>query len=128
MSAANGHMRTEAGGQATRRAVAEAHAAQAERESKLAVQLGESVALHLAPLLAELVQRVAVQPECARCIARAKQQIRDYEIAVRNARQANEPVPDAPSAPEVARSVTWQDGQPVCFADFELADVTAQRA
>lgn len=104
---ANGHTaKPNLGGQQRQRAIADAHEAQAARESQLATLIGESVSLHLGPLLGELVQRVTAQPECFFCLVKVIGVVRAYEISVANAQQANEPVPGMPKPPEVARSVT----------------------
>ena len=99
----NGHARPTAGGQATRRAIEENRAGQ---ETSLAQMIGESVALHLGAMLGELVQRVTAQPECFFCITSAAQAVRKYQVAVLNAQQAGEELPQPPEAPSVNRSVT----------------------
>lgn len=101
---ANGHTtRPQLGGQAARRAVAEHQAGQ---EAGLAGLIGESVALHLGPLLGELVQRVTAQPECFFCLRNVIQFVRQYQVAVANAQAAGEDVPAPPEPPSVSRSVT----------------------
>lgn len=99
---ANGHAK-QLGGQAARRAVAGHQAAQ---ETALAGLIGESVALHLAPLLGELVQRVTAQPECFFCLSNVVQVVRGYQVAVQNAERAGEELPPPPEPPSVNRSVT----------------------
>jgi hypothetical protein len=46
------------------------------------------------------MSRQAWQPGCARCVARAKR---------------------GGTLTGVNQAVTWQDGEPVCFTDFEIA-------
>jgi bacterioferritin-associated ferredoxin len=89
-------------------------------EQTLAQVIGETVALHLAQMLGQVLARMPYLGECARCIRSAKLGIRAYEVKVANAQQAAEPVPERPAPPEVARAVTWQDGEPVCFGCYRL--------
>lgn len=103
---ANGHMRPQGGGQATRRAIGHADADAAVAQTSLAAMIGETVAAHLAPLLGELVHRVTAQPECFFCLTKVVALVREYQTAIANAQQAGEPVPAQPPAPPVNRSVT----------------------
>lgn len=94
-------------GQANRRAITAARDAEAEQGMSLADIIGQRVALELAPLLGDLVQRVTAQPECFFCLMAAKQVVGDYMIRVRNAQSAGETeVPPKPDTPSVNRSVT----------------------
>lgn len=56
-------------------------------------------AMMLAAALGLALERAPLQPGCARCVAREK------------AAGALEP--------QVRVAVTWQDGQPVCYEDYE---------
>lgn len=72
-------------------------------EQNLAAVIGQSVAAHLGQVLAQMPW----QPECLFCCMAAKKLITDYEVAVRNAGQAGEPVPDQPERPAVSKALTW---------------------
>src|SRR5580704_6868509 len=63
-------------------------------EQTLAQVIGETVALHLAQMLGQVLARMPYLGECARCIRSAKLGIRAYEVKVANAQQAAEPVPE----------------------------------
>jgi hypothetical protein len=94
-------------GQANRRAIADARQAEAEQGNSLAALIGQTVALQLAPLLGDLVQRVTAQPECFFCLMTAKETIAAYMIRLANAKSAGEvDVPPQPDPPAVNRSVT----------------------
>lgn len=71
------------------------------------MKIGESVALHLAQLHGELIQRLSTTPsECWFCLAAAKKLVRSHQIAMQNAHAAGEPMPELPAPPVVARAVT----------------------
>ena len=65
-------------------------------ERSLAEVIGQAVALHLAQLLAPLLQQAQAQPACVLCVQACK-------VAEQNARQAAEEF----SAPGIAQAVTW---------------------
>jgi hypothetical protein len=89
--------------------------------------LGQSIACHLAAVLGELVKRATAQPDCLPCIIEAKKQIRAYEVRCANALAAGEDAPALPEPPQVARSVTVQHGDPVCFGHVETDSVQPQQ-
>ena len=73
--------------------------AQRRREGRaLLAALPDDPSMHLAAVLGLALDRAALQPGCARCVAREKA-----------ARADN---------PQVRQAVTWQDGEPVCYEDF----------
>jgi hypothetical protein len=63
-------------------------------------QPAQDGAMMLAAALGLALDQAALQPGCARCVAREK-----AAGAV---------------APQVRVAVTWQDGEPVCYEDFEV--------
>jgi hypothetical protein len=75
-------------------------------EQTLAQVIGETVALHLAQMLGQLLPQMPWQPECWFCVADARQRVRAYQVLVQTAQQAGEPVPDAPDPPAVAKAIT----------------------
>lgn len=75
-------------------------------EDLLAKVIGESVALHMAELLGQLLPQMPWQPDCFFCLLGAKKLVREYTVAISNAQAAGEPVPDPPAPPSVARAVT----------------------
>jgi bacterioferritin-associated ferredoxin len=75
-------------------------------EQTLAQVIGETVALHLAQMLGQLLPQMPWREDCYFCIVSARQMVRAYQVAVTTAEQAAEPVPDPPAAPQVARAVT----------------------
>jgi hypothetical protein len=76
-------------------------------EHTLAQVIGETVALHLAQMLGQLLPSMPWQPECYFCSAGARTMVRAYQVAVANAQQAGEPVPPQPDPPAVAKCMTW---------------------
>lgn len=79
-------------------------------EQTLAQVIGESVALHLAQLLPQVMQvmqELPFQPSCFFCVTAAKTMVRAYQVAVKNAEQAGDDVPKPPPAPGVAKGITW---------------------
>ena len=83
--------------------------------------IGQSVAYHVAQLLAPVLQRLVdqqEQPACIVCAAKAKRAERDYEVAARNAQAAAEPPPDKPDA-KVSQSFTQGARGPVCWGCFD---------
>jgi bacterioferritin-associated ferredoxin len=87
-----------------RRDLAKHHA---EQEATLARVIGETVAVHLAQMLGQLLPRMPWRSDCYFCVAQARTLVRDYQVAVQNAQQAGEDVPEAPPPPEVTQAVTW---------------------
>jgi bacterioferritin-associated ferredoxin len=86
-----------------RRDLAKHHA---EQETTLAKLIGETVAVHLAQMLGQLLPQMPWQPECFWCVTAASQTVRDYQVRVTNAQAAGETNPEPPPAPQVAKSVT----------------------
>ena len=86
-----------------RRAVGEAITSQ---DHSLAQVIGETVALHLARLLGQLLPQVAGRGECFFCILAAKAQVQAHQVAVANALAAGEEAPGMPEPPPVARGIT----------------------
>ena len=75
--------------------------AQRRREGRaLLAALPDDPSMHLAAVLGLALDRANLQPGCAVCVAREK-----------SAGAEN---------PQVREAVTWQDGQPVCYEDFEV--------
>ena len=78
--------------------------AQRRREGRtLLAALPDDPSMHLAAVLGLALEQAALgtlQPGCARCVRREK------------AAGAAEP--------QIRQAVTWQDGEPVCWDDFEL--------
>ena len=64
-------------------------------------QPAQDSAMMLAAALALALDQAPLQPGCARCVAREK------------AAGAAEP--------RIRVAVTWQDGEPVCYEDYEIA-------
>ncbi len=96
-------------------------------ERSLAEVVGETVALHSAGLLGELLARMPpARPECFYCVADARRAVRAYEVACKNATQAGEPVPDAPPPPAVAQAITWVPhgvaSVPACWEHVDPAE------
>jgi hypothetical protein len=79
----------------------------AEQEATLAKVIGESVAVHHAQMLGQLLPRMPWRPDCYFCVAGAKMTVRDYEVKVANAQAAGEDNPEPPAAPEVTQAVTF---------------------
>jgi hypothetical protein len=77
-------------------------------EHSLAQVIGQAVALNVGQLLGPLLQQMAQQQraECFFCILKAKQIVRDHQVACLNAAQAGEAQPELPATPEVARGLT----------------------
>lgn len=75
-------------------------------EHTIAQVIGETVALHLAQMLGQLLPSMPWQPECYFCVTEARTMVRAYQVAVANAQQAGEPVPPRPAPPEVGKSIT----------------------
>jgi hypothetical protein len=92
------------GTQAIRRAIGESQNA---AELGIAQVIGETVALHLARLLPQLLQKVQGGTGCLFCTFAAKQVQRDYQIACMNAAQAAEEPPGPPPEPQIAQALTW---------------------
>jgi len=88
----------------------------------LAQVIGQAVAVHVAQLLAPVLQRLVdqqEQPACVVCAREVKRAERDYEVARENALRAAEPPPDKPEV-KVSMSFTADPGRgPVCWAHFE---------
>jgi hypothetical protein len=63
-------------------------------------QPAQDGAMMLAAALALALDQAPLQPGCARCVNREK-------------------AADA-AQPQIRVAVTWQDGQPVCYEDFEV--------
>ena len=85
-------------------------------EHGIAQVIGQSVAYHVATLLAPVLQRlvdVQERPACLLCAARAK---REHVIALANARAAAEV---DPPPPPVSQSFTDGARGPVCWACFD---------
>lgn len=80
---------------------------QAGNEASFAKLLGESVAMHLAGMLGQLLPQMPWQPECFFCVSAARAAVRAYQVAVANAQQAGEDVPEAPAPPGVAKGLTY---------------------
>lgn len=88
-----------------------------EQESALATVIGETVALHLADCLAQVLPGMPWNPGCVFCVWRAKAAhlqhmaaLQQWEIAKQNAEQAAEPfsVPQPEwGEPLIAQAVTW---------------------
>ena len=76
-------------------------------EQTLAQVIGESVAVHLAQMLSQLLPQMPWQPDCFFCVSAARSVVRAYQVAVQNAQQAGEDVPDPPAPPGVGKAVTW---------------------
>lgn len=89
-------------------------------EHSLAQVIGQSVALHLAQLLApgieqliKVASQVQPQPACVLCVQECKQAEAAWQVAAQNAMQAAEPEPAPFAAPPIAQAVTWMPiGQP----------------
>jgi hypothetical protein len=89
------------------REIRQAVAASAEvQEHTLAHVIGETVALHLARLLGELLPQVQGRGECFFCVLAAKQLVQAHQVAVVNAQAAGEEPPAMPEPPGVARGIT----------------------
>jgi hypothetical protein len=93
----------------------------AAQEGTLAEVIGETVALRLGEVLAQVLPGMPWNPGCLFCVLAAKAAARDYEIACMNAAQAGEPPPAPPPEPQIEQAVTWvhvvemvpgPDGQP----------------
>ena len=75
--------------------------AQRRREGRaLLAALPDDPSMHLAALLSMALDKANLQPGCAVCVQREK-----------SAGAEN---------PQVREAVTWQDGRPVCYEDFEV--------
>ncbi len=103
--------------QSVRRAVAESREV---AEHAMAMVIGESVALHLAKLLGELLPKLTTNPACEACTGRHKLAARELEIDARNAKAAAEPEPER-ELPLIRQAFTQQDGRWTCYEDFEIA-------
>lgn len=75
-------------------------------EASLAQLIGQSVALHLADMLGQLLPQMPWQPDCLFCLLTAKKTVKDHQVAVANASTAGEDMPPLPDAPTVNRAVT----------------------
>lgn len=84
----------------------------------LAKVIGESVALHLAGLLGQLLPQMPWQPVCLPCAARAWRAAKDWEVAARNAAAAAEPPPEKPDM-TAGQSFTAGLRGPVCWSCFD---------
>jgi hypothetical protein len=91
--------------------------------------IGQSVAVHLAQLLApfmeavpgmlaSLAERVQQRDACLMCASRVKAAGREYDLAVTNANAAAEPPPPEPDL-RVAHSFTTGARGPVCWPCYD---------
>jgi hypothetical protein len=90
-------------------------------EHGIAQVIGQSVAYHVAQLLAPVLQRIAdqqEQPGCIACAATAKRAERAWEVDAANAKAAAEPLPDKPDT-RVNQSITIAPRGPVCWSCFD---------
>lgn len=79
----------------------------AGNEATFAKLLGQAVAIELAGMLGQLLPQMPWQPDCFFCVTAARTMVRAYQVAVANAQQAGEDVPQPPQAPTVGKAVTW---------------------
>jgi hypothetical protein len=79
----------------------------AEQQADLVKIMAEAAALAVADSLAKILPGQPWQPACHWCITEAKQAEHAWHIAVANAAQAGEPVPEPPPQPAVAQALTY---------------------
>lgn len=137
MNAGNGHVAD----RAQRRRVANntptASGAGAGHDA-LAKVIGESVALHLANILGQILPQMRPQgTACLFCALAAKQALAAYTVACENAQAAAEDIPRPPEPP-IQQAFTWSPvaaapdvppvAAPVCFDHLPVGptDVTEQ--
>lgn len=76
-------------------------------QDALAKVIGESVALHLANILGQILPQMRPQgTACLFCALAAKQELAAYQVACENAQKAAEDIPEPPQPP-IQQAFTW---------------------